>query len=124
MLAVLAVARRQSMTLSAAAKPALTRHLCERLQNYPNAKLGAPAQFQDDTREDVLSHVSAMLEELEGCPTAFDTTDGHRYRRGRGDIIHLPPNSNATKLRCYAEHSTPKREASLNHKVLEIIRTR
>lgn len=124
MLAVLAAARRQGMTLGALQAQLPARYtFSERLQNYPTAQSQALlARLHKGPPEDVLARTSAMFGELAGKATAFDTTDGLRITFHRGDIIHLRPSGNAPELRCYTESTTPERAATLNEAVLEMIR--
>ncbi len=124
-LAVLATARRQGVTLGALQAQLPARYtFSERLQNYPTAQSQALlAQLQDGTREDVLKRTSAMFGELVGKAAAYDTTDGLRITFDEGDIIHLRPSGNAPELRCYTESATPERAASLARAVLEMIGT-
>lgn len=125
MLAILAAARRQGMTLGELQTQLPARYtFSERLQNYPTDRSQALlARLQDGSREDVLIRTSAMFGKLVGEATAFDTTDGLRITFDGGDIIHLRPSGNAPELRCYIESATSERAASLNGAVLEMIRT-
>ncbi|WP_404482657.1 phosphomannomutase [Novosphingobium sp. BL-52-GroH] len=124
MVAVLAAARRQDMTLRALQARLPARYtFSDRLQNYPTAQSQVLlARLQEGAREDVLARTSAMFGELVGKATAFDTTDGLRMTFDQGDIIHLRPSGNAPELRCYTESATPERAATLGGEVLEMIR--
>lgn len=124
MLAVLAAARRQGVTLGALQAQLPARYtFSERLQNYPAAKSQALlAQLQEGTHEDVLARTSKMFAELTGKAIAFDNTDGLRMTFDGADIIHLRPSGNAPELRCYTESHTAARAALLGENVLDMIR--
>jgi len=124
MLAVLAAARRQEMTLGTLQAQLPVRYtFSERLQNYPTAQSQILlAWFQEGTREEVLARTSTIFGELAGKATAFDTTDGLRITFDRGDIIHLRPSGNAPELRCYTESAMPEQAASLSRAALRIIK--
>lgn len=124
MIAVLAAAQRQGVTLASLQAQLPARYtFSERLQNFPTDQSQAMLErLQDGTREDVLAHTSATFGELAGKATGFDTTDGLRITFDGGDIIHLRPSGNAPELRCYTESVKPERAASLARNVLEMIR--
>jgi len=73
MLAVLAAARLQGVTLGALQAQLPARYtFSERLQNYPTAQSQALlARPQEGARDDVLTRASAMFGELAGAATAF-----------------------------------------------------
>lgn len=126
MLAVLAAARRQAVSLSALQAQLPPRFtFSERLQNYPTSDSQALlAQLQEGSQAEVLDRASAMFGDLAETASAFDATDGLRITFEGGDIIHLRPSGNAPELRCYTESATSERAVSLNGAVLEMIASR
>ncbi|NML92252.1 phosphomannomutase [Novosphingobium olei] len=124
MVAVLAEARRQGVTLAGLQARLPTRFTySERLKDYATEKSQALlAHLQEGTPADVLQRLTTMFGHLAGAAIAFDTTDGLRTTFADGDVIHLRPSGNAPELRCYTESATSERAQSLNEQVLDLVR--
>ena len=121
MLAVLAEAKRQGVTLSALQAQLPPRYtFSDRIQDYPTAQ--SQALLAHLEQGDVLGNASGLFGGIAGEATASDTTDGLRITFESGDIIHLRPSGNAPELRCYTEADTPDRAAALNEQALAIVK--
>ena len=123
MIAVLADARKQGLSLTALQATLPARYTySERLQNFPTKDSQALlARLQQGDEAEVLERLTAQFGDLAGKAVAFNAIDGLRTTFEGGDVIHLRPSGNAPELRCYTESSDPVRVASLNEAVLASI---
>lgn len=124
MLAVLANARRQGLTLSELQKQLPARYtFSERLQDFPTSQSQALIEsLQSGNEPEILDRLTQLFSFLGTAAITFNTIDGLRITFEGGDIIHLRPSGNAPELRCYTESDTPERAAALNAETLSVIR--
>ena len=111
MLALLALARRQKITLSGLMAMLPRRFTAsDRIKNFSteiSQKL--LTHFAEDHKNiiDLLGSIGV------GPVATLDRTDGLRITFASGEIVHFRPSGNAPELRCYVETDSPLRSTNL-----------
>jgi phosphomannomutase len=118
MLAILAAAREQGVSVSALSAALPQRFTAsDRLKDFPTEQARTRIQGLSTSAE----LIEALFGPLCGKVDRIDTTDGLRMVFGNGEIVHLRPSGNAPELRCYNEADTLDRAAELNRACLKML---
>ena len=118
-LAVLALAKRENVTLSQLAAMLPPCHkLSDRIPDYPNDVSSRMLQQLAERHGDTWPVIEVMFGELLGTsapgpPVTVDQLDGLRMTFANGEIIHLRASGNAPEFRCYVESTSARRPREL-----------